>query len=162
MAHQEDQRVLAQRARYRRPPPRHQEVQQAGRGHRRQHHPSASASQWKPGQNVGLGRNHAIFALVNGNVESPARKAEGRVHVFVRPGPAPAAAASNCPPPPRRISSGVDRHAGPRPLQGPATAAPDLQPAPREATPGSRSPPTGAASPAASPPSPPSTPDAGP
>ncbi len=38
------------------------------------------------------GRDHTIFALVDGNVEFQ-RKAEGRVHVSVRPGPAPAAAA---------------------------------------------------------------------
>ncbi|HVB67616.1 MAG TPA: 50S ribosomal protein L27 [Acetobacteraceae bacterium] len=49
-------------------------------------------TKWKPGQNVGLGRDHTIFALVDGNVEFQ-RKAEGRVHVSVRPGPAPAAAA---------------------------------------------------------------------
>ena len=49
-------------------------------------------TKWKPGQNVGLGRDHTIFALVDGNVEFQ-RKAEGRVHVSVRPGPAPGAAA---------------------------------------------------------------------
>ncbi len=41
-------------------------------------------TKWKPGQNVGLGRDHTIFALVDGNVEFQ-RKAEGRVHVSVRP-----------------------------------------------------------------------------
>jgi len=48
-------------------------------------------TKWKPGQNVGLGRDHTIFALIDGQVEY-ARKAEGRVHVSVRPFPAPAAA----------------------------------------------------------------------
>jgi large subunit ribosomal protein L27 len=47
-------------------------------------------TKWKPGQNVGLGRDHTIFALIDGQVEY-ARKAEGRVHVSVRPVPAPAA-----------------------------------------------------------------------
>jgi large subunit ribosomal protein L27 len=40
-------------------------------------------TKWKPGQNVGLGRDHTIFALIDGQVEY-ARKAEGRVHVSVR------------------------------------------------------------------------------
>ena len=43
----------------------------------------------KPGRNVGLGRDHTIFALVDGSVEFQ-RKAEGRVHVSVRPLPAAA------------------------------------------------------------------------
>ncbi|MDQ2805251.1 MAG: 50S ribosomal protein L27, partial [Pseudomonadota bacterium] len=34
--------------------------------------------------NVGLGRDHTIFALIDGNVEFR-RRAEGRVHVSVRP-----------------------------------------------------------------------------
>jgi large subunit ribosomal protein L27 len=46
-------------------------------------------TKWKPGLNVGLGRDHTIFALVDGNVEFQ-RKAEGRVHVSVRPLPAAA------------------------------------------------------------------------
>ena len=41
-------------------------------------------TKWKPGRNVGLGRDHTIFALIDGQVEY-ARKAEGRVHVSVRP-----------------------------------------------------------------------------
>ncbi|MDE2582541.1 MAG: 50S ribosomal protein L27 [Rhodospirillales bacterium] len=49
-------------------------------------------TRWKPGQNVGLGRDHTIFALVDGQVEFH-RKAEGRVHVSVRPNPPAAAAA---------------------------------------------------------------------
>ena len=49
-------------------------------------------TKWKPGQNVGLGRDHTIFALIEGRVEYQ-RKAEGRVHVSVLPNPAPALAA---------------------------------------------------------------------
>jgi large subunit ribosomal protein L27 len=41
-------------------------------------------TRWKPGRNVGLGRDHTIFALIDGTVEFQ-RKAEGRVHVSVRP-----------------------------------------------------------------------------
>lgn len=40
----------------------------------------------KPGTNVGVGRDHTIFALVDGRVKF-ARKAEGRVHVSVEPLP---------------------------------------------------------------------------
>ena len=40
-------------------------------------------TRWKPGANVGLGRDHTIFALTDGEVEYQ-RKAEGRVHVSVR------------------------------------------------------------------------------
>jgi large subunit ribosomal protein L27 len=43
-------------------------------------------TRWKPGANVGLGRDHTIFALVDGHVEFH-RKAEGRVHVSVAPIP---------------------------------------------------------------------------
>jgi large subunit ribosomal protein L27 len=39
---------------------------------------------WKPGINVGLGRDHTIFALVDGHVTFQ-RKAEGRVWVSVTP-----------------------------------------------------------------------------
>ena len=38
----------------------------------------------KPGLNVGLGKDHTIFALVAGHVKFT-RKAEGRVHVSVEP-----------------------------------------------------------------------------
>jgi large subunit ribosomal protein L27 len=38
----------------------------------------------KPGRNVGLGRDHTIFALIEGHVKFE-RKAEGRVHVSVEP-----------------------------------------------------------------------------
>ena len=43
-------------------------------------------TKWKPGQNVGLGRDHTIFALVDGKVKFQ-RKSEGRVHVSVDPVP---------------------------------------------------------------------------
>jgi large subunit ribosomal protein L27 len=46
-------------------------------------------TRWKPGVNVGLGRDHTIFALVDGEVEFQ-RKAEGRVHISVRKTTAPA------------------------------------------------------------------------
>ncbi len=39
-------------------------------------------TRWKPGQNVGLGRDHTIFALTEGRVKFT-RKAEGRVFVSV-------------------------------------------------------------------------------
>ena len=38
----------------------------------------------KPGSNVGLGRDHTIFSLVEGHVKFD-RKAEDRVHVSVIP-----------------------------------------------------------------------------
>ncbi|MBV8574081.1 MAG: 50S ribosomal protein L27 [Acetobacteraceae bacterium] len=40
-------------------------------------------TRWKPGANVGLGRDHTIYALIDGQVEFH-RKAQGRVHVSVR------------------------------------------------------------------------------
>ncbi|MGC8527269.1 50S ribosomal protein L27 [Acidiphilium sp.] len=40
----------------------------------------------KPGANVGVGRDHTIFALADGRVKF-SRKAEGRVHVSVEPLP---------------------------------------------------------------------------
>ncbi|MBN8874403.1 MAG: 50S ribosomal protein L27 [Rhodospirillales bacterium] len=43
-------------------------------------------TKWYPGQNVGLGRDHTIFALVDGKVEFQ-RKAGDKVHVSVRPLP---------------------------------------------------------------------------
>ena len=43
-------------------------------------------TRWKPGQNVGLGRDHTIFALVAGHVTFQ-RKADDRVHVSVTPLP---------------------------------------------------------------------------
>jgi large subunit ribosomal protein L27 len=44
-------------------------------------------TKWHPGRNVGLGRDHTIFALIDGKVQF-SRKAEGRVHVSVEPPPA--------------------------------------------------------------------------
>jgi large subunit ribosomal protein L27 len=38
----------------------------------------------KPGRNVGLGRDHTLFSLVEGHVKFE-RKAEDRVHVSVEP-----------------------------------------------------------------------------
>jgi large subunit ribosomal protein L27 len=43
-------------------------------------------TRWKPGRNVGLGRDHTIFALVHGHVTFE-RKADDRVHVSVTPLP---------------------------------------------------------------------------
>jgi large subunit ribosomal protein L27 len=43
-------------------------------------------TKWKPGTNVGLGRDHTIFALVEGHVNFQ-RKADDRVHVSVTPLP---------------------------------------------------------------------------
>ena len=40
----------------------------------------------KPGANVGLGKDHTIFALSDGHVKFT-RRAEGRVHVSVEPLP---------------------------------------------------------------------------
>ena len=40
----------------------------------------------KPGDNVGLGRDHTIFALVDGRVKFT-RKTDDRVHVSVEPVP---------------------------------------------------------------------------
>jgi large subunit ribosomal protein L27 len=47
-------------------------------------------TRWKPGTNVGLGRDHTLFALIDGHVAYQ-RKSEGRVHVSVLPLAAPAA-----------------------------------------------------------------------
>ena len=41
-------------------------------------------TQWYPGSGVGLGRDHTIFALIDGTVEFK-RRAEGKVHVSVVP-----------------------------------------------------------------------------
>ena len=40
----------------------------------------------KPGAGVGLGKDHTLFALVDGHVQF-LRRAEGRVHVSVAPRP---------------------------------------------------------------------------
>ena len=41
-------------------------------------------TKWHPGHNVGLGKDHTIFALINGKVEFKA-KAKGRIYVSVQP-----------------------------------------------------------------------------
>ncbi len=41
-------------------------------------------TKWHPGHNVGLGKDHTIFALITGKVEFKA-KARGRVYVSVQP-----------------------------------------------------------------------------
>ncbi len=41
-------------------------------------------TQWHPGHNVGLGRDHTLFALIDGRVEYRT-KAKGRVFVSVMP-----------------------------------------------------------------------------
>ena len=43
-------------------------------------------TQWYPGTNVGMGRDHTIFALIPGKVEYR-RRSEGKVHVSVVPVP---------------------------------------------------------------------------
>jgi large subunit ribosomal protein L27 len=45
-------------------------------------------TKWHPGQNVGLGRDHTIFALIDGRVQFQ-RKSQGKVHVSVQPLPTP-------------------------------------------------------------------------
>jgi len=46
-------------------------------------------TKWHPGLNVGLGRDHTIFALIDGRVEFK-RTSEGRVQISVRAIPAAA------------------------------------------------------------------------
>ena len=41
-------------------------------------------TQWHPGENVGLGKDHTLFALVDGRVRFKT-KAKGRVFVSVEP-----------------------------------------------------------------------------
>jgi len=41
-------------------------------------------TRWKPGVNVGLGRDHTIFALIDGHVKFQ-RRADDRVYVTVEP-----------------------------------------------------------------------------
>ena len=43
-------------------------------------------TKWHPGENVGLGRDHTIFALIDGRVKF-ATKSGGKVHVSVQPLP---------------------------------------------------------------------------
>ncbi len=45
-------------------------------------------TKWHPGDNVGLGRDHTIFALVEGKV-AYAKKRGGRTFVSVEPRPSP-------------------------------------------------------------------------
>ena len=41
-------------------------------------------TKWHPGRNVGVGRDHTLFALIDGRVEFRT-KAKGRVYVSVQP-----------------------------------------------------------------------------
>ena len=41
-------------------------------------------TKWHPGRNVGVGKDHTLFALIDGRVEFRA-KVKGRVFVSVRP-----------------------------------------------------------------------------
>ena len=41
-------------------------------------------TQWHPGRNVGLGKDHTLFALIDGKLEFRT-KAKGRVFVSIRP-----------------------------------------------------------------------------
>lgn len=50
-------------------------------------------TKWHPGTNVGLGKDHTIFALVPGTVEFNS-KSNGKVYVNVAPAAAPMAAAA--------------------------------------------------------------------
>ena len=47
-------------------------------------------TKWHPGTNVGLGKDHTLFALIDGKVEYRA-KAKGRIYVSVQAEPAAAA-----------------------------------------------------------------------
>ena len=46
-------------------------------------------TKWRPGENVGLGKDHTIFALVEGRVAF-SRRSGGRSYVSVEPTPEPA------------------------------------------------------------------------
>jgi large subunit ribosomal protein L27 len=41
-------------------------------------------TKWHPGHNVGIGKDHTLFALINGHVEFKT-KAKGRTYVSVNP-----------------------------------------------------------------------------
>ena len=41
-------------------------------------------TKWHPGHNVGIGKDHTLFALINGHVEFQT-KARGRTYVSVQP-----------------------------------------------------------------------------
>jgi large subunit ribosomal protein L27 len=45
-------------------------------------------TKWRPGHNVGLGRDYTIYAMIAGKVAF--KKALGRTYVSVEPGPEPA------------------------------------------------------------------------
>ncbi len=45
-------------------------------------------TKWHPGENVGIGRDHTIFALVEGNVSFSTRKG-GKSYVSVNPAGSP-------------------------------------------------------------------------
>jgi large subunit ribosomal protein L27 len=65
-------------------------------------------TKWKPGNNVGLGRDHTIFALIDGKVEFK-RRSDDRVHVSVAPLPAAAEKAAG----PFCVSNGGRRQPAP-------------------------------------------------
>jgi large subunit ribosomal protein L27 len=46
-------------------------------------------TKWRPGENVGLGKDHTIFALKEGRVAFT-RRSGGRSYVSVEPAPGPA------------------------------------------------------------------------
>lgn len=46
-------------------------------------------TKWHPGENVGIGKDHTIFAMTEGNVKFRTKKS-GKVFVSVVPGSAPA------------------------------------------------------------------------
>jgi large subunit ribosomal protein L27 len=41
-------------------------------------------TKWHPGSNVGMGTDHTLFALAEGNVEFAAKR-NGRIYISVRP-----------------------------------------------------------------------------
>ena len=45
-------------------------------------------TKWHPGENVGIGKDHTIYALVDGNVQFTTRRG-GRTYVSVNPANAP-------------------------------------------------------------------------
>ena len=45
-------------------------------------------TKWHPGENVGMGKDHTIFALVDGNVDFSTRRG-GRTYVSVNPANSP-------------------------------------------------------------------------
>ena len=57
---------------------------------RQHHHPPARHQDGSPVVNVGLGKDHTIFAIVEGRVKFQTRKADDRVYVSVEKLPAAA------------------------------------------------------------------------